>query len=63
MATGEAREALGQLIRREKISASSHSLDEYKSAVEAEYQLMAEDYDEQMREARQGRVDEQRGAD
>jgi hypothetical protein len=63
MATGEVREALGQLMRREKITASSDFLDRCKSAVEEEYQLMAEAYEEQMREARQGPADEQRGAD
>jgi len=63
MAAGEAREALGQLIRRENISASSDSLDEYKSALEEEYRLMAEAYEEQMKDTRQRRAEEQRGTE
>jgi hypothetical protein len=63
MASGEVREALGQLIRRENISASSDLLDKYKNAVETEYQLMAEEYEEQVREASQAGANKSREAD
>jgi hypothetical protein len=63
MASGEAREALGQLIRRENISARIDLLDKYKNAVETEYQLMAEEYEEQVREASQAGTNKSPEAD
>jgi hypothetical protein len=63
MASGEVREALGQLIRRENISASSDLLDKYKNAVETEYQLMAEEYEDPVREASQAGANKSREAD
>lgn len=50
-------------IRRENISASSDLLDKYKNAVETEYQLMAEEYEEQVREASQAGTNKSPEAD
>jgi hypothetical protein len=62
-ATSEAREALGQLIRRETITADKVSLETYKSALEDDRQFMEEQYELQREDERQRRAQEQPGAD
>jgi hypothetical protein len=61
-ATSEAREALGQLIRQETITADKASLETYKSALEEDRQLMEEQYEVQRELERQRRAQEQHGA-
>jgi hypothetical protein len=56
--TNEAREAIGQFLRREPITADASSLEKYKRALDQEYEFMEANYEAQVEEARKARAQE-----
>jgi hypothetical protein len=56
--TNEAHEAIGQLLRREPITADGSSLEKYKRALDQEYEFLEANYEAQVEEARKARAQE-----